>query len=413
MAFQNLVGSTLGQYELEEFLGKGGMGVVYRAFQPRLKRYVAVKILSDSQANRPEQVKRFHREAEISASLEHPHIVPIYDYGTENGMNYVVMRLLSGGSLSDHIEQVLLGKRPRASLQEITRLLQQIAGALDYAHARNVIHRDIKPSNVMFDDSGHAFLVDFGLVKLLDSSLSKLTGAGMILGTPAYMAPEQWRDEPLSPATDQYALGILIFFLLTGQLPFDSDSSPYELMQQHCEVRPPDVHLLQRDIPSKVSAVIHRALAKDPKERYPTASEFATAFAEASMSGYSTNAAPSSELDDAETFSPGSVKRPTGHLRVEQSRDESMVGTEVTITKSPFTIGRLSRDLNFNGDRNVSRNHAHIIQDDSGDFFIIDQGSTLHTVVNSTTLQPLSPFPLRHYSRISLGTTTVLLFTIH
>lgn len=413
MSFQNLVGSTLGQYELQEFLGKGGMGVVFRALQPRLSRHVAVKILSETQANRPEQVKRFHREAETSAQLEHPHIVPIYDYGTESDMNFVVMRLLPGGSLADHIEDVLLGKRTRANLQDISRLLQQIASALDYAHGRNVIHRDVKPSNVMFDDSGHAFLVDFGLVKLLDNSRSNLTGAGMILGTPAYMAPEQWRDEPLSPATDQYALGVLLFLLLSGQLPFDGDSSPYELMQQHCEVRPPEVHLLQRDIPPKVSAVIHRALAKTPAERYPTASEFATAFTEAILSGgYVTNAAPSSQLDDADTFSPGTLKRPVGGLRVEQSRDEGMVGIEVAVEKTPFTIGRLNRDLNFNGDRNVSRNHVHIVQDDGGEFFAIDQGSTLHTVVDNITLQPLSPHPLYHQSRISLGTTTNLLFTI-
>ncbi len=412
MSFQNLVGSTLGQYELQEFLGKGGMGVVYRALQPRLSRFVAVKILSETQANRPEQVKRFHREAETSAALEHPHIVPIYDYGTENSMNFVVMRLLPGGSLSDHIEQVLLGQRPRASLQEVGKLLQQIAGALDYAHVRNVIHRDVKPSNVMFDDSGHAFLVDFGLVKLLDNSRSNLTGAGMILGTPAYMAPEQWRDEPLSPATDQYALGVLLFLLLSGQLPFDGDSSPYELMQQHCEVRPPDVHHLQRDIPTKVSAVIHRALAKNPTDRYPNCTEFATIFTEAVLSSYSTNAAPASTLDDADTFSPGTIKRPVGLIRVEQSRDERMVGIEVPIEKSPFTIGRLNRDLNFNDDRNVSRNHAHIIQDETGEFYIIDQGSTLHTVVNNTTLQPLAPFPLRHQAVVSLGTTTNFVFTV-
>lgn len=413
MAFRNLEGTTLGQYELVEFLGKGGMGVVYRAIQPRLNRSVAVKILSDSQATRPEQVKRFVREAEISAKLEHPHIVPIYDYGNENNMNYVVMRLLSGGSLADHIENVIAGHENRLTLQEAGALLQQIASALDYAHVQNIIHRDVKPSNVMFDDYRHAFLVDFGLVKLLDTSQSNLTGAGIILGTPAYMAPEQWRDEPLTAAIDQYALANMAYLMLAGRLPFNADTSPYELMQQHCEAIPPDIHELQRDIPPKVSAVLQRALAKNPEDRYQYAMDFAEAFIEASQYRFETNIQPGIFGDHQTTAAPGTVAKPYGILVVEQSRDPEMIGIEARVDKEVFTIGRLNRDLNFNGDRNVSRNHVHITQDELGEFYLVDQDSTLHTVVDGVRVQPFVPCQLGNNADIRLGTTTIMNFTIH
>lgn len=413
MGFRNLEGTNLGQYQLEKLLGKGGMGVVYRALQPRLNRYVAVKILSDSQAKRSEQIKRFHREAETSAALEHPHIVPVYDYGTEDEMNFVVMRLLTGGSLSEHIERVVSGQEKRASLQDIAQLLKQIAGALDYAHERGIIHRDVKPSNVMFDDYGNAFLVDFGLVKLLDNSKSNLTNAGIILGTPAYMAPEQWRDEALTPAIDQYALGALIYLLLSGRLPFNSDTSPYELMQQHCEAPVPDVHNFQRDIPPKISAVIQRAMAKNAEDRFPVVMDFANAFLEASMHQHSTNAAANMFQTHGDTMRPEEFQAPHGVLRIEQSRDSSMIGKEVAIEKSPFTVGRLSRDLNFDGDRNVSRNHCHITQDDNGDFYAIDQNSTLKTVVEGVELQPFEPHKLKNHADIRLGTTTVLTLIIY
>ena len=408
MGFHNLEGTELGQYQLEKFLGKGGMGVVYRALQPRLNRQVAVKILSDTQAARPEQVKRFHREAETSARLEHPHIVPVYDYGTENEMNFVVMRLLAGGSLSDHLEAVASGQDRRAPLPDIAQLVRQISGALDYAHARNIVHRDVKPSNVMFDDHGNAFLVDFGLVKLLDNSKSNLTGAGIILGTPAYMAPEQWRDEALSPAIDQYALGVMVYLLLSGRLPFNADTSPYELMQQHCEAPVPEVHIFQRDIPPKVSAVIQRAMSKSPEDRFPNAMAFADAFTDASVQQHSTNIDAMLNQTQGDTMLPDVVEPSQAVIRVEQSRDNSMIGKEVVLESFPFTIGRLSRNLNFDGDRNVSRNHCHITRDDNNEFYIIDQDSTLKTVVNNVELQPFVPHKLKPQSDIRLGTTTIL-----
>ncbi|MDZ4766614.1 MAG: serine/threonine-protein kinase, partial [Chloroflexota bacterium] len=188
MAVTNLVGQMLGQYQLRSLLGTGGMGAVYRGYQSNLRREVAVKVMSASLIERPEYAERFNREAQTVAALEHSHIVPIYDYGTENKITYVVMRMLTGGSLAERITY-----RPSGpSLGEIAEILRQLASALDYAHARGVIHRDIKANNVMFDDEGSAYLVDFGIAKLLDATTS-LTSPSVTIGTPLYMAPEQWR----------------------------------------------------------------------------------------------------------------------------------------------------------------------------------------------------------------------------
>ncbi|MCD4686658.1 MAG: serine/threonine protein kinase, partial [Anaerolineae bacterium] len=206
MGLSNLTGQTLGEYELAELIGAGGMGAVYRAYQRKLERAVAVKILSTALASQSGYVERFQREARTSAALEHTNIVPVYDYGVQRELSYVVMRLLTGGSLSERMQRREDLGQPLPSLPEIADLLRQIASALDYAHSQHVIHRDIKPSNIMFDNQGSAYLVDFGIAKLTEAS-SVLTGTGTTMGTPAYMPPEQWRSETLTPAADQYALG--------------------------------------------------------------------------------------------------------------------------------------------------------------------------------------------------------------
>src|SRR5688572_6617819 len=199
MSVDNLRGRQLGQYELRDLLGAGGMGAVYRAFQVNLKREVAVKVLPPHFAIDPDYLQRFNREAEISASLEHSHIVPVYDFGVDNDIVYVVMRLLTGGTLAQRLQQSLRDKRPLPSLDETADLLRQLASALDYAHSRNVIHRDIKPGNIMFDHHGSAYLVDFGIAKLMSGATLSITGPGGAgLGTPAYMPPEQWQGLELT-----------------------------------------------------------------------------------------------------------------------------------------------------------------------------------------------------------------------
>jgi formylglycine-generating enzyme required for sulfatase activity len=275
MGIHGLVGQRLDEYELRELLGVGGMGAVYRAYQPGLRRYVAIKVLSEALAEDPGYAERFTREARTAAALEHPHIVPIYDYGTQGDLSYVVMRLLTGGALLQRIRWV--GDRlSLPSLGETADLLKQLAGALDYAHSQGVIHRDIKPSNVMFDNHGNAFLVDFGIAKLTQET-SPLTDTGAVLGTPTYMAPEQWRAEPPTPATDLYAVGAMAYQLVTGQVPFDAPT-PYGMMHKHLNELPTPPQALRSDVPEAVGLVLERALAKQPEDRFPTVTAFAQAF---------------------------------------------------------------------------------------------------------------------------------------
>jgi len=279
MTFENLSGKQFGQYELRELLGLGGMGAVYRGYQRSLKREVAIKVLTPQLAQQPDYITRFNREAETAATLEHRHIVPIYDYGTHQGTAYVVMRLLSGGTLTDRIALHTHQGLSLPSLGEVAQVLGQLAAALDYAHKRGVIHRDIKPSNVMFDDEGSAYLVDFGIAKLLYATAS-MTGTGMILGTPAYMAPEQWRAEDLTGAADQYALGVMVYALVTGRPPFDAPT-PHALMYKHLNEPPPPPNTIRPDVPQSVADAIGHALAKAPEDRYPGVLTFARVFEEA------------------------------------------------------------------------------------------------------------------------------------
>ncbi len=278
---QHLAGQTLGQYELRSLLGEGGMGTVYRGYHAALKREVAIKVLLPQIISQPGALERFVREAQTSASLEHPHIVPIYDYGTQNGMSYVVMRLLTGGSLADRMAYRVEHNGAFPTLTEVAQITRELADALDYAHQRNVIHRDIKPNNVMFGETGMSFLVDFGLARLSEASVG-LTTQNTLLGTPMYMAPEQWQSAKVGPAADQYALGVIVYALLTGQTPFKGDT-PFQLMHDHLYSVPPPAHSLRADLPASVHDVLAKVLEKDPADRYPSVSEFARKLEEASQ----------------------------------------------------------------------------------------------------------------------------------
>jgi serine/threonine protein kinase len=279
MNIQNLSGQVLGQYELRDILGFGGMGVVYRGRQTNLDREVAIKVLVPGLANEPGYVERFYREAKTAAGLEHSHIVPVYDYGVQGEISYVVMRLLTGGTLEQRITQRAGTDKALPSLGEISELLKQLASALDYAHSRGVIHRDIKPGNVMFDDQGQAYIMDFGIAKLLESTTS-YTATGASIGTPSYMPPEQWRSEPLTPAADQYALAITIYQLMTGRLPFEA-TTPYGMLHKHLNEEPTPPQLHRPDVPEKVREVLERALEKNPADRWETVTAFAQAFDQA------------------------------------------------------------------------------------------------------------------------------------
>ena len=258
---------TIGRYEIERELGKGGMAVVYLARDPYMKRPVAVKVLP-RQFTFDEQFRtRFQREAEIIAALEHPYIVPVHDYGEHEEQPFIVMRYMPGGSLLDRMARGPLG------LTEISRIVSRVAEALDEAHARHIVHRDLKPGNILFDARGDAFLSDFGIAKMAEGT-STLSGTG-IMGTPAYMSPEQARGvKTLDGRSDVYALGILVFQLLTDRLPFEADT-PMGLAVAHITEPVPSILALKPDLPPLCARLITRALAKHPDDRYPTAGELA------------------------------------------------------------------------------------------------------------------------------------------
>ncbi|HEX9190100.1 MAG TPA: serine/threonine-protein kinase, partial [Vicinamibacteria bacterium] len=222
-------GSNAGPYRVVEPLGRGGMATVYRAYEPALDRYVALKVLPREFLHDPGFKDRFHREAKALAKLEHPNIVPIYNYDIDEkeGIPWMAMRLVPGGSLSQRLKE---GRLPHARSVEI---LRGVADALDHAHGKGVVHRDVKPQNVLLDEGGRVYLADFGIAKMLEAS-GGLTATGMITGTPNYMAPEQATAKDVGPPADIYALGIVAYEMFTGRVPFSADT-PVAILMKHVQ----------------------------------------------------------------------------------------------------------------------------------------------------------------------------------
>jgi serine/threonine protein kinase len=273
---RDLSGQTFGSYRLEGLLGRGGMGEVYRAQHLRLTgRLAAVKILPASFASDPDFLRRFDQEANSAASLDHPNILPVWDYGEQDGTPYLAMPLVPAGSLKE-----LLERRGPISPTEAERYLAPIAEALDYAHSRGILHRDVKPANILLREDGRPQLADFGIAKAIEAGQTQgLTQAGRGIGTPEYMAPEQIEGRA-EPRSDIYGLGIVLYQMLSGQLPYDG-STPYEVALKQISNPLPSLRRLRPDISPAVEAVVMRALAKDPAMRYPNGRAFAAAFHEA------------------------------------------------------------------------------------------------------------------------------------
>jgi serine/threonine protein kinase/tetratricopeptide (TPR) repeat protein len=260
-----MIGKKLRAYEITEEIGSGGMATVYRAYQPSMDRHVAIKVIRPSILHDPASRERFQREARLIARLEHPHLLPIYDFDGEHDPPFIVMRFLEGGTLKQVQQR---GGVPR---DEMLYILHQLAGALDYAHRQGVVHRDLKPSNVMIDREGNAFLTDFGIARASDGGRD-LTHTGLLIGTPGYMAPEQARgDGQVGTAADLYSLGVMAFELLTGRAPYEHESG-FEVVLAHLNDPVPRASETGPGIPKAVDAVLERALAKDPASRPASAS---------------------------------------------------------------------------------------------------------------------------------------------
>ncbi len=253
-----------GPYEVLGEIGRGGMATVYRALDPRVGRVVALKVLPRELLHDPQFLSRFQREMRTIATLEHPAIVPIYDVGEEDGQPYFVMRYMDGGSLADRLKQGAL------SLAETLHIFSHLAPALDEMHAKGVVHRDLKPANILFDHAGQPYLSDFGIAKVKNVAVT-LTGQA-IVGTPTYISPEQAQGQEVDGRADIYALGVILYQMLTGDVPFKADT-PMSLLLKHVNEPVPSVCARRPDLPPAIDYVIQRALAKDPSARFASVGE--------------------------------------------------------------------------------------------------------------------------------------------
>ena len=268
-------GEMLGPYRLVNQAGTGGMAEVWRAYQPRLERFVAIKVLPRHFATLPGFIDRFRQEAVTISRLQHPHILSVFDYGEQDRFTYMVSPYIGGGTLAQQLG------RP-CSVGEVRRVLEPLASALDYAHAQGVVHRDVKPSNALLTEHGWIVLSDFGVAKILEAS-TLLTQSGSVIGTPAYMSPEQASGEPATAASDLYSLGVVLYEMLTGRLPFQAET-PVAIALAHLHKPLPPPRSINPDLPESLEAVLFKALAKAPGDRYQDGVSMMRALASAGLS---------------------------------------------------------------------------------------------------------------------------------
>ncbi len=267
-----MIAQKIGRYEIESELGRGGMAVVYKANDPRFERVVAIKVLPREFMHDPQFIGRFNREAKTIAALDHPAIVPVFDFGEQDGQPFLVMRYMPGGSLAEKLDN---GPLP---LETATIIIQRLSSALNRAHSQGIVHRDLKPNNILFDQYNDAYLADFGIAHISSSAgASALTASGSMLGTPTYMSPEQIHgDAHLDGRSDIYALGVIFFQMLTGKVPYIGETAT-KILMRHIMDPVPDLREMRPDLPVECQDVITKAMAKKPDHRFATADEMSSA----------------------------------------------------------------------------------------------------------------------------------------
>ena len=408
----NLMGEKLGQYSLVELVGEGGIATVYKGYQKSLDRWVAVKVLHSDDQN---VLARFEREAKSVANLRHRNILMVYEYGTEKGLPYIAMELVEEGTLDGYLTGEPMDW-PKA-----VSIAVHIADALHYAHQHGLIHRDVKPSNILMPQDDWPLLADFGLVKVSDEDKA-LTATGMIMGTPSYIAPEQARGDKIGIHADMYALGVILFEMIAGRLPFAYENANY-LMLAHIQEDPPSPREFNPDCPPEVEEIILKALEKSPEDRFSDMETMAAALRRTlrpiapkpPKSDSSTVQVTSQILKPAlaDDFRPKPGPRQpavSGVRLLLPERNISIPLPESVSEGQILTIGRtygnqrVDIDLGPHGavDSGISRRHSRLIKQD--DIWHIDDLSSLNgTHVNNTRLTPDQPFPLKNGDVIQLG----------
>jgi serine/threonine protein kinase/Tol biopolymer transport system component len=265
----NLIGTTINGYEILSQVGQGGMATVFLARQQSMDRNVALKFLPKQFLNDDTYLQRFEQEVKIVSQLEHRNIVPVYDYGEHEGQPYIAMRYMPAGSIDD------LQRQGHIPIDRVLNIIEQIAPALDYAHSKDILHRDLKPSNILLDDGGGAFITDFGIARILSEQGTAITTQGVV-GTPSYMSPEQAQAHKLDGRSDVYSLGVMLFEMITGRRPFESDT-PYSIAVMQVTTPPPSPRDYNDTVTSAIERVILKALRKKPEKRYDNATHLATA----------------------------------------------------------------------------------------------------------------------------------------
>jgi serine/threonine-protein kinase len=309
--------TDVGKYRILEQIGEGAMGVVYRALDPVLNRQVAIKVMSDALARDDDLRGRFLREAQAAGSLQHPNVITIYDFGEVAGHLFIAMEFVVGEDLED-----MLDRRAPLSLIQKIDVLVDVLGGLGYAHRRGIVHRDIKPANIRIDEEGRARIMDFGIARL---ESSKMTRTGLMVGTPAYMAPEQITGAAISPATDLFSVGSVMYELLTGTKPFEGESLQ-SVFYKIVSSSPPDVTTISPGTPASLNTITMRALAKDPAERFPSAVDMANALTEVRASLDRESTLPK-RVSLQSAIATGLSSRPTKKIPVYRARPTLTFGT--------------------------------------------------------------------------------------